>query len=281
MLNLYLFPGQIVFGGVKFAEELLFMKWLLLKIREFPDPVWGPDALEKEMLKLEQALTEEGVGYEVRTVKDVFSRPECLPEDVGFVDGPTLASKEARRLLKLQDPSVYTTVNCYMYYVPHFNDLGKIMSYTKAVDEGQFENFASDMGVSQLFVRPVPHDKYFTGAVMTLQELRNLKPDNKHYRIMVAPPRSIIKEWRVLVSNGRPITGSRYKPDKVQEIPDVDYELVHYRLMELSPAFPKLVYLDFADAGNGPELLEVTPLGSAGMYNMDRRKIVRAISMQT
>lgn len=249
--------------------------WLILKMRKSPDPVYGPDALEKDTLRLENALQSEGVPFACSTVKEVFSNPSELPNGVSFVYGPTLAAQEAQRILRLRDRTIYTTVNCYMYFVPHFNDLGHITSYGKAVN-GRFEEICSAHNVSQLFIRPVSHDKRFNGSVMSLSEIKELDID-EHYRIMLAPPRNTSVEWRVLVENGKAITGSKYKPDKIEEIPDIDFELVHYRLMELSPAFPKLVFLDFADSGMGPELLEVTPLISAGMYEMDRREVVKAI----
>lgn len=144
------------------------------------------------------------------------------------------------------------------------------------------------------FVRPDSNAKTFSATV--LSGVRDFGTDDKIKNtwerllydppatelVIIAPVKPIHREWRVICSKGKVITGSRYKTwnqvDYKAELPDAVKELA---LEICSGEFqPDPIYvLDICDSpSKGTCLLEAGALSVAGLYHCDLEALVREAS---
>lgn len=144
--------------------------------------------------------------------------------------------------------------------------------------------------VVPFFVRPVADSKSFTGhvtdwpifldwreRVLSLgEDSQQLQPDTP---VMVAPVKTILREYRTWVVDGEVVTASLYKVGtQVRSDPQVEDDVLEFardcvRLWQPSRAFCLDVFL----GEDGLKIGEVNNLSAAGFYAADVQKLVAAV----
>ena len=140
---------------------------------------------------------------------------------------------------------------------------------------------------TDLFFRPNDNEKSFTGIVIgknrfeswrtQLYEIYNVKPD---LLVVSSSVRKIYSEWRMIIVNGKVVTGSLYKHDWGLNIqPGYPQEVAEFAETVAKQWSPHPVYvLDVGATDNGYKVVEIGPFNYAGLYACDARKIVNAIN---
>jgi ATP-grasp domain, R2K clade family 3 len=145
--------------------------------------------------------------------------------------------------------------------------------------------FARHSSGGQVFVRPDSVDKSFTGTLTDLASFGDkffgtaFDPESV---VVIARPRKLTYEWRLIVGNGRVIAGSQYRdangptekpgcPDEVLRFAETILDSVAWR-----PA--PMFIMDVCDSEDGLRLLELNSFGCSGHYSAGLEKIVASAS---
>lgn len=133
-----------------------------------------------------------------------------------------------------------------------------------------------------LFIRPDSNDKIFTGEVLGNRYFESWhKSVEASGRLMcvVAPYLPIEEEWRLVIADGKPVAGSKYKENGYvvyeQGFPDDVGELATEIAQAWSP-HPVWV-LDIARSRGVPRLLELGSVNCAGWYHCDLKAVISAM----
>ena len=144
------------------------------------------------------------------------------------------------------------------------------------------------------FLRPVEDSKEISGGVKSSDEIHeiarlvlaldpdhlprgSLRPDT---RLMLCPPASIQKEWRIWVVGDRVVTWSLYKEGRRvtyrHEI-DEDAKAFAQSLVAANPDYAPAYVLDVCRTIEGLRMLETNCVNAAGFYAADLTRLVDAI----
>jgi hypothetical protein len=148
----------------------------------------------------------------------------------------------------------------------------------------------ADFDGEMAFIRPVEDSKAFPGNVFDREEFLHWKetvlkvteasgPLNKDTVVMISPPRVIYTETRLFVVDGKVVTASVYKRgNRVVYDATFDEDIVAYGQECVDVWQPNEAFvLDIAQTPDGPKIVEVNCLNSAGYYACDVTKIVIAL----
>jgi hypothetical protein len=146
---------------------------------------------------------------------------------------------------------------------------------------------ASLSSTEEVFVRPDSPLKPFSGRViradsLTLQSLDfGFYFDDETLPVVVAPVRTISREWRYVVVNGAVIAGSAYDATRRIALPDSpECETWRFaeRVAQSVPAPESAYVLDICESDGRLHMLELNPFSGADLYDCDRRAVVDAVS---
>jgi hypothetical protein len=139
-----------------------------------------------------------------------------------------------------------------------------------------------------VFIRPDSNDKIFTGQVVEKDSFDGwmnwayAEGEIPDALAVIAPPVEIEAEWRLVVRNGRVVTGSRYKVfdqlDVEAGYPDEAAEVAEEACQKWTP-HPVLV-VDVGKTKNGYGIVECGSINCAGFYDCELAAIVAAMSEQ-
>jgi hypothetical protein len=140
-----------------------------------------------------------------------------------------------------------------------------------------------------VFIRPDAGDKPFTGQVFTKEDIEgklwqisteDMKPEDL---ILLSSDKSrrLNREWRVVCSKGKVITGSRYKTagivDYRRELPD-DVKAFTETVIATEWQPDPIYVVDICSMTDGTlYLLEIGSFNVAGLYHCDFDLIVEAV----
>ncbi|MDY7231130.1 ATP-grasp domain-containing protein [Hyalangium rubrum] len=139
------------------------------------------------------------------------------------------------------------------------------------------------------FIRPCLDDKSFSGMVTTWEEFADWREKvrgleeyatlTEDTRVAVSAPKSIQREYRMVVVDGRVITGTRYKlGDRVMSSREVEPEVYAFAQRMADRWGPDRAYaLDVFMHEDQLSVGEINNLNSAGFYAYDVGKMVAAI----
>ena len=141
------------------------------------------------------------------------------------------------------------------------------------------------------FIRPIDDSKYFAGKVFDPEEFQawqknvvDLGEDigtslTVDTQIQLCRPHTIHCEARVWVVDGQLITHSLYKRGRrVVYSPDVDAHLLAFAQQAVDDWAPHRAFvIDVCDTPNGPKIVEINTLNSAGFYAGDMPKLIGAL----
>jgi hypothetical protein len=136
-----------------------------------------------------------------------------------------------------------------------------------------------------LFVRPDSVDKSFPGTLADrtsfLRALSGAAFDPAT-AVLVARPKKIIAEWRLLVANGEVIAGSQYRSERGAEVaPGSPAEVTAYAttvLREVDWRPDPLFAMDVCDSEDGLRILELNSFSCSGHYLADLPTVVKKAS---
>lgn len=138
-----------------------------------------------------------------------------------------------------------------------------------------------------VFVRPDSPLKPFSGRVLASRDISLAALDFGFYfddpelPVIVAPTRSLLREWRYVVVSGVVVAGSAYAADGRQATPDDPTgEPWHFAagVANTLPAPEDAYVLDVCESEQGLRLLELNPFSGADLYACDSAAVVDAIS---
>jgi hypothetical protein len=146
----------------------------------------------------------------------------------------------------------------------------------------------------RVFIRPAEDSKYFNGGVMDAEEVRAwrdalVRGERSPVRcssrmsgdtqVVCGPPATIYKECRFFVVDGAVVAWSTYKQGgNVVATEDVDpVSLDHAQACVQAWQPARAFVLDTALTPDGPRIVEVNCINSAGFYGADVQRIVMAI----
>lgn len=144
------------------------------------------------------------------------------------------------------------------------------------------------------FIRPVEDSKEIAGSVKSgteiialAKQVLSLSPDEipsgslRHdTKMMLCPPASILKEWRLWAVDGRIVTYSLYKEgSRVTYRPEIDDDALAFAqaMVDLHPTYARAYVLDICRTDTGLHLLETNCLNAAGFYAADLVALAAAL----
>lgn len=174
---------------------------------------------------------------------------------------------------------------CSAYY-PHFQSylLNQRHTILTGVEALQKQNmlFAALSHGGHVFIRPDGCQKVFTGRLVAEDDFaRALGPAryDPDTRIVVAPPRTIQREWRLIVAEGTVIAESQYlERGTITVRPGCPEEVRQYvaaMLADIAWRPDELFMLDVCEADDQFHLLELNGFSCAAFYQCAPAIVVR------
>jgi hypothetical protein len=216
---------------------------------------------------------------------DVFPREACV-----LFQGSIQMAKQIQR----EQPWIpgvwcnWSELRCLVYYAKCGQFLlnqGYMMMPLAEVHRRRYEmlNLFGDA----FFMRPDYCGKSFSGTLVTEDDFAIDSRDFSQWRwimneasaedlVVVAPPKKIQREWRIVVAEGKALTSSLYKVNGTLTVeagapPEVE-KLVE-QIADVYHPDPMFI-VDICESNNKLFLLEVGAFSVAGLYALDVEKIV-------
>lgn len=149
-------------------------------------------------------------------------------------------------------------------------------------------SIAADLGCSgRVFVRPDSPLKPFSGRVVEAASVTLATLDHGFYfdddtlPIVVAPVRTVGREWRFVVVNGCIATGSAYDPATRSAVPDTVESNARSVAQTIAASLPPpadVYVLDLCEMEGTLRLLELNPFGGADLYACDSSIVVEFVA---
>jgi hypothetical protein len=262
-------------------------------------PIWlieaNVDGLPSQTLQAEirrQGMMAHVVKYlpSLSIPKDIAGS-ESIPIDACVMFRGTLPLMrhiQATRRWKPGGWCTFPNLACSKYYA-HFGPFLLNRDYTivpmaEAVRLSD-RLFARHGASKQLFVRPDSVDKTFTGAVVDrtsfLQMIAGACLDPTAL-ILVASPRKIDREWRLIVANGRIVSGSQYAvAGSVAVTEDCPHEVIAFAqtVLEQVDWRPDPMFIvDICNSEDGLRVLELNSFSCSAHHLADLRTVVQTAS---
>lgn len=164
------------------------------------------------------------------------------------------------------------------------------LASVRALCEDPREVLAALGDPSRVFVRPDSPLKPFSGRVLeaTALTLRALDHgiyfDDPELPVIVAPARTVGREWRFVIVAGEIVAGSAYsaatRDGRGDPVADAPRQFAAAAAARLAP--PELVYvMDVCESDDELRLLELNPFSGADLYACDGAAIVAAVARLT
>ncbi len=173
--------------------------------------------------------------------------------------------------------------NYYPYFGRHLlNREHAILTLEEALSQAGAIFAQFDRG-GQVFVRPCGVQKTFTGRCVDRDEFVLALESARYAKgaVLVASPREISQEWRVVIARGRFVAASLYRAEGYHtELSSCPPEVRAYvdRLLSEIPYRPDPIYMmDVCASGNNLFLLELNSFSCSGLYRCDPAAVVREV----
>jgi hypothetical protein len=182
----------------------------------------------------------------------------------------------------------FANLACSTYYA-HFGPFLLNRDYTllSVAEAARLTDtlFARHAANNHLFVRPDGVEKSFAGALadkFTFTRTISALSFDPTALILVARPRQVLHEWRLIVANDRVIAGSQYRTeDGVEVEPGCPDEVVAFArsILEKVDWRPDPLFaMDVCNSEDGLRLVELNSFSCSGHYLADLRPVVEAAS---
>ncbi|MDJ0946311.1 MAG: ATP-grasp domain-containing protein [Kiloniellales bacterium] len=149
--------------------------------------------------------------------------------------------------------------------------------------ESHFEALAC---ADAVFVRPDSALKPFSGRLLTRGEVSPKALDHGFYYdeldlpIVLAPPRTVEQEWRLVVVDGVPVAGSAYDAEgrcgRSTGVPSEVFLFAENAGKRIAVG-DRVYVIDICLTNDGLSVLELNPFSGADLYLCDRDRVVEAL----
>jgi hypothetical protein len=146
--------------------------------------------------------------------------------------------------------------------------------------EAVFARFARD---DQVFIRPCGVQKTFTGRCVNREAFVGALGSARYAKgaVLMASPRRIGQEWRVVVARGRVVAASRYRSEgRLDVAPGCPPEVWAYvdALLADVPYRPDPIFMmDVCASGSDLYLLELNSFSCSGLYRCEPATVVAEV----
>lgn len=262
-------------------------------------PVWliEADVFREASEPLKSEIRRQGMLVEVvrhQTLPDSRSRfaaSRPLPDDACVIFYGSLPLMQHIQLHRKWVPGGWCSVSnlaCSAYY-PHYgeyllNQHYALLPGVEAIQQRDllYDNYGRG---GMIFARPNGVHKLFTGCIIAVNDFASaLAPAlyDPATRVLVAAPKPIACEWRLVVVEGSVVTASQYAqhrstaftpgcPDAVRAFAD---RVLHAVAWRPDPIF----MLDICESEGQLFVLELNSFSCSGLYQCDLRAVVGAAS---
>ena len=209
--------------------------------------------------------------------------PDVNPEGPVFCIGTLTMSEVARR--KGWSPgSFWNEQHDFVHWREHYGT--NLLNYDSVVCR-----FADVPKIDKsFFIRPCDDTKSIVGHVVNWSAYKEWRDRiatlgdtystlTSDTMVTVAPVKQILREYRFFVIDGVVVTGSLYKIGRqAHHSPDVDPDVWSYAQRMVDTWQPARGFvIDIALTAEGPKVIEINCLNSAGFYSIDMSKLVQAV----
>jgi hypothetical protein len=182
-----------------------------------------------------------------------------------------------------------TNTSYYMSHLPHkhfFNNDFIYLPFGSLIEKKK--NLREIFG-DKIFIRPDSGFKSFTGFDVELDKLeteidslKQRKNPMSHEMCLIAKSKPILAEYRLVICNGKVVTGSQYRWDGKMDI-RIDVHSDAWSFAESAVARAKwqldtCYVVDIFLSNDGPKIGEFNSFSISGLYNCDVDAIVKEIS---
>ena len=179
-------------------------------------------------------------------------------------------------------------LDCAAYY-PHFaafllNDRHEILTGVDAFREcGRlYHSFGAG---GHVFARPTSVHKLFVGRLIAEVEFEAALAPTRYdpeTKVVVAAPRELGREWRLVVAGDEVVAGSQYAEGGVKSVapgcPDEVLSFARAMLASVRWQPDELFMLDVCESDSGLRLVELNGFSCSWLYACDAGKVVGAAS---
>jgi hypothetical protein len=256
-------------------------------------PTWllEADVYGPEIEPLAAEVRRQGMDCRFVTYREIVKGPAPLPPGSRAIVYGTYPTVRHAMLKLGWVPGGWCSpenLDCATYY-PHFADFllnrwCEILPGVAAIREKErlFREFGRD---GQVFARPTSVHKLFVGRLIEEQDFETALAPTRYdpeTRIVVAEPREIWREWRLVVGGDDVIAGSQYAeygeksiqagcPDEVRDFASTILAHVRWR--------PDHIFMfDVGDSDEGLKLVELNSFSCSWLYACDVAAVVERAS---
>jgi hypothetical protein len=262
--------------------------------------LYGSERKKIEAQKLHYSVQEFGRQSELIDLETMWNDLLTLDktEDCVYLDGPircTLLTRQNRPNWipgSWHDPEHYRCMTYYAHWGKYitqqhyaFLPLGEVYRRRDWI----YEAFGKD---GQVFLRPDYGEKLFTGQVVAVENFKDfwvhqrLDVEDPRTICVVGQPKEIVKEYRLVMLNGKVMAGSLYaigrsfctEPLEEQEDKEAIIEFAETVAKDNPPALPRCYVMDIAKEPSCYSVLEIGCVAAAGFYDANLVKVAEAIS---
>lgn len=179
-------------------------------------------------------------------------------------------------------------LDCMTYYA-HFganllNQNYAMMSGVEAIRQRDwlYETFGE---ADEVFARPTACDKLFVGRRVAREQFASILSPTRYdpeTAVVIARPREIEKEWRLIVVDDRVISGSQYafrgERAIARELPDEVRRFAESMLLKVKWRPDPVFMLDICESAGQLWLVELNSFSGSWLYQCDYAAVVAAVS---
>lgn len=264
---------------------IIKVKWLLEN-----------DVFSEDLQPLKNEIVKQGYEYKDAKYKpfvsdsynDFFSKDDC----VIFYGSLNLALQLQREKLGYNIYCTRQNYECWKYYAYFgkwlLNQNYVMLPYSELYRRKKwlYDILGQD---GAIFIRPSSGAKIFTGKLVYEEnfdkdyELLGLYDVEPHVIVVVAEPRNIIKEWRLVIADKKIIAGSLYNDLtlnlRYEGFPSEVEEYANNILKETTYIPDSVWTMDICQTKSGSfYLLEINSFSCSGLYECNLEPIVREVS---
>ncbi|MBL4844692.1 MAG: ATP-grasp domain-containing protein [Planctomycetes bacterium] len=173
----------------------------------------------------------------------------------------------------------------YAHFGPHLlNQRYTLMPGGEAIRHRDwlFTSFAHN---DQVFVRPDGVQKLFPGRLVSIDDFLGALAPARYDRetlVLVAEPRPVGTEWRIVVAEGRFVAASQYCDGGVRDVragcPDSVQSFVEEVLSKVRWRPDPLYAMDVCESDGSLYVLELNSFSCSGLYSCEPSAVVEAAS---
>lgn len=263
--------------------------------------LYGSDNKKKEETKLAYSIREFGRHVDLVDLETIWNDLLEKKEDRAckIVNGPigitTLATTNRPNWIpgSWHNPEHYRCLNYYSHWGKYLVQQDYIflpLAELRRKKDWIYENFAID---GHIFIRPDYGEKCFNGELVAteyfknFEDFSNLDSLDPKTLCVVSKPKKIKKELRLIIADGKVITGSTYRKDKYAILEPLEEQSDKEEIIRFAEAviidnpslLPPCYVLDLGLLEEGYKVMEVGSMMAAGYYASDLLKMVEAVSL--